>query len=42
MEGELIDKIGKLDFRNQVEAFYTAYLKVLFSFHVPLLRAIFI
>ncbi len=28
MEGELIDKIGKLDFRTQVEAFYTAYSKV--------------
>lgn len=28
MEGELIDRIGKLDFRTQVEAFYTAYSKV--------------
>jgi hypothetical protein len=28
MEGELIDKMGKLDFRTQVEAFYTAYSKV--------------
>lgn len=31
MEGELIDKIGKLDFPAQVEAFYTAYSKVLFT-----------
>ena len=30
MEGELIDKIGRLDFRTQAEAFYTAYSKVLF------------
>lgn len=28
MEGELVDKIGKLDFRIQVEAFYTTYSKV--------------
>lgn len=28
MEGELIDRVGKLDFRAQVEAFYTAYSKV--------------
>ena len=27
MEGELIDKIEKMDFRTQVEAFYTAYSK---------------
>lgn len=28
MEGELINRVGKLNFRNQVEAFYTAYSKV--------------
>ena len=28
MEGELINRIGKLNFRTQVEAFYTAYSKV--------------
>jgi len=28
MEGELINKVGRLTFRNQVEAFYTAYSKV--------------
>jgi PAS domain S-box-containing protein len=28
MEGELIDKLGKMDFQTQVEAFYTAYSKV--------------
>ncbi|ESZ98724.1 hypothetical protein SBOR_0962 [Sclerotinia borealis F-4128] len=27
MEGELIDRIGKLDFKMQVEEFYTAYSK---------------
>lgn len=41
MEGELNDKIGKFDLRNQVEAFYTAYSKVLFPFHVQLLRVVF-
>ncbi|KAH7384949.1 hypothetical protein BKA64DRAFT_153878 [Cadophora sp. MPI-SDFR-AT-0126] len=29
MEGELINRVGKLTFRNQVEAFYTAYSKYL-------------
>jgi phototropin len=28
MEGELINRVGKLNFKNQVEAFYTAYSKV--------------
>ncbi|KAJ8070816.1 hypothetical protein OCU04_001177 [Sclerotinia nivalis] len=28
MEGELIDRIGKLQFKTQVEEFYTAYSKV--------------
>jgi hypothetical protein len=28
MEGELINKAGKLSFKTQVEAFYTAYSKV--------------
>lgn len=28
MEGELIDRIGKMNLRTQVEAFYTAYSKV--------------
>lgn len=28
MESELISRVGKLSFRNQVEAFYTAYSKV--------------
>jgi PAS domain S-box-containing protein len=28
MEGELINKVGKLSFKTQVEAFYTAYSKV--------------
>jgi PAS domain S-box-containing protein len=28
MESELIDKLGKMDFQTQVEAFYTAYSKV--------------
>jgi hypothetical protein len=40
MEGELIDKIGKLDFRTQVEAFYTAYSKVWFVQHLQLLRIV--
>jgi hypothetical protein len=30
MENELIDKLGKLQFNKQVEAFYTAYSKVCF------------
>lgn len=30
MEGELINKLGKLSLRTQVEAFYTAYSKVCF------------
>jgi hypothetical protein len=38
MEGELIDKIGKLDFQIQVEAFYTAYSKVGIIQHLQLLR----
>ena len=29
MEGELVDKLGKLNFVTQVEAFYTAYSKVI-------------
>ncbi len=29
MENELVDKLGKLDFTTQVEAFYTAYSKYL-------------
>ena len=28
MEGELINRVGKLNFKTQVEAFYTAYSKV--------------
>jgi PAS domain S-box-containing protein len=28
MEGELLNRVGKLNFRTQVEAFYTAYSKV--------------
>lgn len=28
MEGDLINKLGKLSFKTQVEAFYTAYSKV--------------
>jgi hypothetical protein len=28
MEGELVERLGKLTFRTQVEAFYTAYSKV--------------
>lgn len=31
MEGELIDRIGKLQFKTQVEEFYTAYSKVYFQ-----------
>jgi phototropin len=38
VEGELIDKIGKLDFRTQVEAFYTAYSKVGIIQYLQLLR----
>lgn len=28
MEPELMNKLGKLDFSTQIEAFYTAYSKV--------------
>jgi hypothetical protein len=28
MEGELVERLGKLTFKTQVEAFYTAYSKV--------------
>jgi hypothetical protein len=28
MEGELVDRLGRLTFKTQVEAFYTAYSKV--------------
>jgi hypothetical protein len=31
MEPELINRLGKMSFRTQVEAFYTAYSKVCFS-----------
>lgn len=31
MEPELINRIGKMNFRTQVEAFYTAYSKVNFQ-----------
>jgi hypothetical protein len=33
MEGELVEKLGRLTFKTQVEAFYTAYSKV--SQHPP-------
>ena len=39
MEGELIDRVGKLSFRNQVEAFYTAYSKVRPPFTSPSLTS---
>lgn len=39
MEGELIDKIGKLDFSTQVEAFYTAYSKVYTLEHFHCVKA---
>jgi hypothetical protein len=29
MEGELLERVGMLNFKTQVEAFYTAYSKVL-------------
>jgi len=28
MEGELINRVGRMNFKTQVEAFYTAYSKV--------------
>ncbi|TGO55949.1 hypothetical protein BCON_0084g00170 [Botryotinia convoluta] len=35
MEGELIDRIGKLQFKTQVEEFYTAYSKYLVLSYQP-------
>jgi hypothetical protein len=35
MEPELIDRLGKLSFKTQVEAFYTAYSKVFPRVPVP-------
>lgn len=35
MEGELVDRLGKLQFKTQVEEFYTAYSKVCLDFGRP-------
>lgn len=36
MENELLEQVGNLNFKNQVEAFYTAYSKVCRNFSSPL------
>ena len=38
MEGELVNKLGKLTFKTQVEAFYTAYSKVCLNLECVLYR----
>ena len=37
MEGDLMEKLGRLNFKTQVEAFYTAYSKV--RLHLPFITA---
>ncbi|KAH8659240.1 hypothetical protein BGZ60DRAFT_517847 [Tricladium varicosporioides] len=42
MEGELLDRVGKLSFKTQVEAFYTAYSKYLVMDYNPMTQTLLI